>query len=124
MNKLNLSEQQLNHLIEQSVKKHIRESYEEEAGGIDLIHQYVDGTIKILTKVKRMLRNPEADYLLQEDEGPLELIRASLGSARDLYDFLKVELGSTKAPEGYDEKDFKNPVKVKRKDINLNERKG
>jgi hypothetical protein len=121
-----IKEELLNQLIESTVKKHLRESYEmdNEMEGFEdeddpqgLMYEYVHTTERFLEKIKHFLNHPDTRFMLGEDETAFEHAKGCLEHAKELYDYLKGNLDTSKAipkkAAKYDEKDFKKPIYTK-----------
>jgi hypothetical protein len=122
-----INEQQLNKLIEQSVKKHLKENFDTEGGDDNaiLIHEYINVTIKYLERIKKFINHPDANFFLQDDIETFNKAKDALVCAKDLYEYLKTDLGGPqpKQEPTYNEKEFKEPVKPKRSELPVNEQR-
>lgn len=122
MKKLNLSEQQLDKIIKDTVKKYITEQH---SGNIKLLKKYLDTAMMKMEKIKRLLQHPDAKFLLGEDDDAMGRAIEIVNHTDAILQLLESEFGSftPNVAAGYNEKEFSEPVKVKKKSFSLNEKK-
>lgn len=126
MKKLNITEQELDKVILETVKKHLNEQHDTEGqeSRVQLILNYLTTASRHLMKVKEILDHPDAEYMLEDEENQhlFDTAVSLMETAKDLHAYLKSELGVHIPKAEFDAKKYKE-IAANKKAFSMSENK-